>query len=88
MSFPVTGGFPGDQSAAAAALGYSALDYGTPLNMLQIPQEAKDSISNKLSNPTSRVATYTQDCKSVDDIAKQVLDMDVSLARSEHTDVG
>lgn len=56
--------------------------------MLQIPQEAKDSISSKLANPSSKVATYTQDCKSVDDIAKQVLDMDVSLARLEHTDVG
>lgn len=56
--------------------------------MLQIPQEAKNAISNKLSNINYQVASYTQDCKKMNDLAKQVYDMDYTLARADHTDVG
>ena len=69
-------------------LQYDPMTFGTPLSLLQIPQQAIKDVSIKLSDPKANVAQYTQDCKSINSLKSLVNSVDYSCARESTVDVG
>jgi len=69
-------------------LGYDPMTYGTPLPLLQIPQQAIKDVSSKLMEPKATIGQYTQDCKSISSLKSLVSNVDYNLAREATVDVG
>ena len=69
-------------------MAYDPLSFGTPLPLLQIPQQAIKLVSDKLEDPRSSLAQYTQDCKSISDLKQLVSSTDYSCAHETMVDVG
>ncbi|WAR12475.1 ZFHX4-like protein [Mya arenaria] len=69
-------------------LGYDPMTYGTPLPLLQIPQQAIKDVSSKLMEPKATIGQYTQDCKSISSLKSLVSSGDYSLVREATVDVG
>ena len=68
--------------------GYDPMTFGTPLPLLQIPQQAIRDVSSKLMDPKASVGQYTQDCKSISSLKSLVRSADYSCAREATVDVG
>lgn len=82
---PLQSGFlPG----AEHMLGYDPMTYGTPLPLLQIPQQAIRDVSSKLMEPKATIGQYTQDCKSIGSLRSLVSNIDYNCAREATVDVG
>ena len=75
-------------SGAEHLLGYDPMTFGTPLPLLQIPQQAIKDVSSKLSDPKASVGQYTQDCKSISSLRLLVSSIDYSCVREATVDVG
>ena len=69
-------------------LGYDPMTFGTPLPLLQIPQQAIRDVSSKLMDPKAAVGQYTQDCKSISSLKSLVRSADYNCAREATVDVG
>ena len=69
-------------------LGYDPMTFGTPLQLLQIPQQAIRDVSSKLMDPKASVGQYTQDCKSIASLKSLVRSADYNCAREATVDVG
>jgi hypothetical protein len=69
-------------------LTYDPLTFGTPLPLLQIPQQAIKDVVGKLAEPKASVGQYTQDCKSIGSLKAMVGSTDYSCARESTVDVG
>ncbi|XP_041375246.1 zinc finger homeobox protein 3-like [Gigantopelta aegis] len=78
--------FPG--IGAEHMMAYDPLSFGTPLPLLQIPQQAIKLVSEQLEDPRSSLAQYTQDCKSLSDLKALVSTLDYSCAHETMVDVG
>jgi len=82
---PVQQGFmPG----AEHMFGYDPMTYGTPLALLQIPQQAIKDVTSKLMDPAASVGQYTQDCKSISSLRSLVSGTDYNCVRESTADVG
>ena len=64
------------------------MTFGTPLPLLQIPQQAIRDVSSKLMDPKASVGQYTQDCKSISSLKTLVRSADYNCAREATVDVG
>ena len=64
------------------------MTFGTPLPLLQIPQQAIRDVSSKLMDPKASVGQYTQDCKSISSLKSLVRSADYNCAREATVDVG
>jgi AT-binding transcription factor 1 len=64
------------------------MTYGTPLPLLQIPQQAIKDVSSKLMDPKATIGQYTQDCKSISSLRSLVTSSDYNCAREATVDVG
>lgn len=69
-------------------LAYDPVTFGTPLSLLQIPEQARRHVSAKLLEPSSGVAQYTQDCKTLADLKSAVSDTDFKCVQESTVDVG
>ncbi|XP_053401802.1 zinc finger homeobox protein 4-like isoform X2 [Mercenaria mercenaria] len=69
-------------------LGYDPMTYGTPLPLLQIPQQAIKDVSSKLMDPKATIGQYTQDCKSISSLKALVNNADYNCVREATVDVG
>ncbi|XP_060587285.1 zinc finger homeobox protein 4-like isoform X2 [Ruditapes philippinarum] len=69
-------------------LGYDPMTYGTPLPLLQIPQQAIKDVSSKLMDPKATIGQYTQDCKSISSLKSLVSGSDYNCVREATVDVG
>ena len=68
---------------------YDPATFGTPLLMLQIPQQAIASIQSKLADEGCVITRYTQDCKSVTDASRMgVKPEDCRVLAEAMVDVG
>ncbi|KAL3859369.1 hypothetical protein ACJMK2_009592 [Sinanodonta woodiana] len=75
-------------SGAEQLLAFDPATYGTPLPLLQIPQQAIKDVSTKLSDHKAVVGQYTQDCKSISSLRSLVGTTDYSCVREATVDVG
>lgn len=64
------------------------MTYGTPLPLLQIPQQAIKDVSSKLMDPKATIGQYTQDCKSISSLRSLVSNVDYNCVREATVDVG
>lgn len=64
------------------------MTYGTPLQLLQIPQQAIKDVSSKLMEPRATIGQYTQDCKSISSLRSMVSSTDYSCVQEATVDVG
>lgn len=69
-------------------LGYDPMTYGTPLPLLQIPQQAIKDVSCKLMEPRATIGQYTQDCKSISSLRNLVSNADYNCVQEATVDVG
>lgn len=69
-------------------LAYDPVTFGTPLSLLQIPEQARRHVSAKLIEPSSSVAQYTQDCKTLADLKSALSENDFKCAQESTVDVG
>ena len=67
---------------------YDPATFGTPLSLLQIPQQAIRDITSKVNEPNCPLAQYTQDCKALSELKTMVSAKDYSVARESTVDVG
>ena len=67
---------------------YDPAAYGTPLALLQIPAQAKQSIQSKIQDEGCIITRYTQDCRSLSDLKELVSQSDFDLAKETMADVG
>ncbi|KAL4234053.1 hypothetical protein ACF0H5_005707 [Mactra antiquata] len=81
-------GQPGFMPGAEHLLGYDPMTYGTPLPLLQIPQQAIKDVSSKLMDPKATIGQYTQDCRSISSLRSLVSSADYNCAREATVDVG
>ncbi|XP_067652844.1 zinc finger homeobox protein 4-like isoform X2 [Haliotis asinina] len=79
---------PGLMPGAEHMMAYDPLSFGTPLPLLQIPQDAIKNVSEMLTDPKSSLAQYTQDSKSVSTLKNQVSSVDYACAQESTVDVG
>lgn len=64
------------------------MTYGTPLPLLQIPQQAIKDVSSKLMDPKATIGQYTQDCKSISSLRSLVGSADYNCVKEATVDVG
>ncbi|UYV84164.1 hypothetical protein LAZ67_X001375 [Cordylochernes scorpioides] len=87
----LTNAFIGDQAnhplCAAGGL-YDASLYGTPLSLLQLPVGALPEVGLQLSGPGATCARYSQDGKTLADLAGLVAPPDLAQASEVEQDVG
>lgn len=67
---------------------YDPINFGTPLNMLQIPPTCIKKIQEKLQDKDCIVTHYAQDCHSFADLRRCVAPEDWLMARRAAVDVG
>lgn len=67
---------------------YDPVNFGTPLNLLQIPPACIKKIQEKLQDKDCTLTHYTQDCHGFADLRRWVTDEDWSVARKVMVDVG
>lgn len=67
---------------------YDPINFGTPLNMLQIPHTCIKKIQDKLQDKDCTVTHYAQDCHSFADLRRCVAPEDWLMARRSTVDVG
>ena len=67
---------------------YDPTIFGTPLTLLQIPQEAITKVQAKLGDSHSTLAQYTQDCRSLDHLKEVLSAEDVACVQKSSVDVG
>ncbi|KAK6185517.1 hypothetical protein SNE40_007732 [Patella caerulea] len=79
---------PGMFPGAEHMMAYDPLAFGTPLTLLQIPQQAIKQVGEKLSDPKSTRAQYTQDCKQLTELKTMVGSTDFRLITESLVDVG
>ncbi|XP_064640113.1 zinc finger homeobox protein 4-like isoform X2 [Lineus longissimus] len=79
---------PGLIPGAEGVFSYDPTTFGTPLTLLQIPQEAIRAVTAKLNDPNCTVASYTQDCKTLNDLKSMVSAANLALVTETNVDVG
>lgn len=67
---------------------YDPINFGTPLNMLQIPHTCIKKIQEKMQDKDCTVTHYAQDCHSFADLRRCVAPEDWLMARRATVDVG
>lgn len=67
---------------------YDPSMFGTPLTLLQIPQQAIEEVQNKCQKDDIMLAHYTQDCKTFADLKTLVSATSYVCARQAMVDVG
>lgn len=79
---------PGLLPSVDPIMNFDPLAFGTPLAFLQIPAAAIKSVSEKLLEPGSILARYTQDCQALADLHSVVSAVDLTVAAEATLDVG
>ena len=67
---------------------YDPTTFGTPLTLLQIPQLAIQEVQAKVQDPSCTLTRYTQDCRTLTSLKKELSPSDASLAQAAYLDVG
>ena len=67
---------------------YDPTIFGTPLALLQIPPEAIKIVQGKVQDQCTTVTSYTQDCKSLNDLKEAISEQDFKVLRGARLDVG
>ncbi len=67
---------------------YDPMTFGTPLTLLQIPQQAIQMVQKQVDIRDCSLTHYTQDCKDTADLQATVSARDFDLYRETYLDVG
>ena len=67
---------------------YDPTTFGTPLSLLQIPEQAISDVQGKLQEEGCVRARYTQDCKMISDLRSMISEADYAHAHEAMVDVG
>lgn len=77
-------GFAGPESMFM----YDPMTFGTPLTLLQIPQQAIRDVQSQVETADCTLTYYTQDCKSRSDLKHVISQSDLAMVRDSFLDVG
>ncbi|KAK2162190.1 hypothetical protein LSH36_102g05040 [Paralvinella palmiformis] len=93
--YPGLGGFypgmpmmPGVMPGPESMMMYDPATFGTPLTLLQIPQQAIHEVQAKVQDPGCTLTRYTQDCRTSSSLKKELGPSEGSLVQSAYLDVG
>ena len=69
-------------------LAYDAMSFGTPLHLLNLPDQAIKTVTQKVEDATCTLTHYTQDCKTLADLKGTISSIDAACFGESSLDVG